>query len=398
MNCSAVTAPAAHHVSANRSFLLFASITVSFLASSSAPTPLYALYQAAWGFSPIMLTAIFAVYALAVLASLLVAGRLSDHLGRRPVLITAIAVQALTMLIFATANGVAALVVARIVQGLAAGAALAAVGAALLDLDKTKGATANAIAPMLGTGTGALIAGLCIHFLPAPTKLVFLALFAVFVVQGIGVALADETISPRRGALASLRPTLHVPPTVRAALLLAAPALVATWALAGFYASLGPTLVRSLIGHSSALAGGLALFVMALGGIAAVSLITTSARRMMVIGVFALFAGVAITLVAVGCKSLVLFFAGIAVAGVGFGAGFQGALRIVVPLAQPHERAGVLSVIFVISYVAMGLPAVLAGCVLAHLGNIESTARDFGAIVMMLSALAAAGSLRLRSA
>jgi MFS family permease len=345
-----------------------------------------------------MLTAIFAVYALAVLVSLLVAGRLSDHLGRRPVLIAAIAVQALTMLIFATANGVAALVVARIVQGLAAGAALAAVGAALLDLDKTKGATANAIAPMLGTGSGALIAGLCIHFLPAPTELVYLALFAVFVVQGIGIAFADETISPRRGALASLRPTFHVPPTVRAALLLAAPALVASWALAGFYASLGPTLVRSLIGHSSAFAGGLALFVMALGGIAAVSLITSSARRMMVIGVFALFAGVAITLVAVGGKSLVLFFAGTAVAGVGFGAGFQGALRTVVPLAQPHERAGVLSVIFVISYVAMGLPAVLAGCVLAHLGNIESTARDFGAIVMMLSALAAAGSLRLRSA
>ena len=138
MNCPAITAPAARHVPANRAFLLFASITVSFLASSSAPTPLYAFYQAAWGFSPIMLTAIFAVYALAVLASLLVAGRLSDHVGRRPVLITAIAVQAFTMLIFATANGVAALFVARIVQGLAAGAALAAVGAASSTLTRRR--------------------------------------------------------------------------------------------------------------------------------------------------------------------------------------------------------------------------------------------------------------------
>jgi len=324
MNCPAITTPPAYQLSARRAFPLFASITVSFLASSSAPTPLYAQYQAAWGFSPITLTAIFAVYALAVLAALLVAGRLSDHLGRRPVLIGATAVQALTMLIFATANGVAALVVARIVQGLAAGVALAAVGAALLDLDKMKGATANTLAPMLGTGSGALIAGLCIDFLPAPTELVYLALFAVFVVQGIGIAFAGETISPRPGALASLRPTFHVPPTVRSALLLAAPALVASWALAGFYASLGPTLVRSFIGQSSALAGGLALFVMALGGIAAVSFITSGARKMMVIGVFALFAGVAITLVAVGDKSLVLFFIGTAVAGVGFGAGFQG--------------------------------------------------------------------------
>src|SRR5687768_2906596 len=75
-------------------FYLQASITLSFLAASSAPTPLYPLYQAAWGLSAVTVTVAFGIYAIAVLAALLVAGRLSDHVGRRPVLLVAIVVQA----------------------------------------------------------------------------------------------------------------------------------------------------------------------------------------------------------------------------------------------------------------------------------------------------------------
>ena len=117
----------AGYLSRNTAFYLLASITISFLAGSSAPTPLYALYQAQWGFSPITVTLIFGIYALSVLAALLFVGRLSDHLGRRPVLIAATAAQAAAMVIFATAGGVGDLVLARIIQGLAAGAAVGAV-------------------------------------------------------------------------------------------------------------------------------------------------------------------------------------------------------------------------------------------------------------------------------
>src|SRR6187431_1314646 len=89
-------------LSERAAFVLLASLAVSFLAGSSAPTPLYALYQARWGFSPIMTTLVFGIYALAVLLSLLTVGRLSDHVGRRPVLIVATLLQAFTMLIFAS--------------------------------------------------------------------------------------------------------------------------------------------------------------------------------------------------------------------------------------------------------------------------------------------------------
>ena len=171
---------------ARAAFFLQASITVFFLAGSAAPTPLYAFYQREWGFSPIITTVVFGVYALAVLTALLIVGSLSDHIGRRPVLLAAIAVQAATMLLFATADSVTLLLAARIVQGLATGAAVGAVGAGLVDLHRSRGTLANAVAPITGTATGAIGAGLLVQYLPDPAHLVYLILFGIFIVQWIG--------------------------------------------------------------------------------------------------------------------------------------------------------------------------------------------------------------------
>src|SRR6478752_6607332 len=164
-------------------FYLQASIILFFLAGSSAPTPLYAVYQAAWGFTPITITVVFGIYAIAVLAALLTVGSLSDYVGRRPVLIVATLMQAVAMTLFATAHGVGALLAARIVQGLSTGAAAGAVGAGLLDIDRAKGTTANALSPMIGTATGAILSGLLVTFLPAPTQLVYVLLGVIFVAQ-----------------------------------------------------------------------------------------------------------------------------------------------------------------------------------------------------------------------
>jgi hypothetical protein len=139
--------------------LLLASIIVSFLAASSVPTPLYALYAAQWDFSPLATTVVFGAYALAVLASLLTFGKLSDHVGRRPVLLTALVLQAVAMVQFATAGGLETLLGARIVQGVATGALLGAAGAALLDLDRRRGALANSSAPGAGTSRTSGAAG-----------------------------------------------------------------------------------------------------------------------------------------------------------------------------------------------------------------------------------------------
>ena len=368
---------------------------VVLLAGSSAPTPLYALYQSEWGFSPITTTVVFGVYALAVLVSLLTVGSLSDHVGRRPVLLVALAVQAVTMLIFATADGVPMLLLARVLQGLSTGAAVGAVGAGMLDLDKARGTIANAVSAPIGTASGSLLAGVLVQYLPAPVHLVYLVLFVVFIAQAVGVALMAESSSSRPGALASLRIQFALPLAARRPMLLAAPALIAAWSLAGLYGALGPTLVRLMIGHNSFVLGGLSLFVLAGSGAVAVLLLRTAApRTAMIIGTAALIVGLGITVLAIDALSTGLFFLGTVIAGIGFGGGFQGAIRSVVPTALPHERAGVLSILYVVSYLAMGLPAVVAGVLVVHGGGVIDTAREYGITVIVLAALALLGALR----
>lgn len=390
----AAPAPTAEsfRLSARAAFYLQASLLVSLLASSSAPTPLYAVYQAEWGFSPVTVTVVFAVYAAGILVALLTVGSLSDHVGRRAVLLPVIVVQAANMAVFATATGVPALLAARVVQGLATGAAVSAVGAGMLDLNKTKGTLANAVAPLLGIAVGGIGSGVLVQYLPARTHLVFIVLLAIFVLQAIGIALMRESSPPKPGALASLRPEFALPPQIRRPLLVAAPALVAVWALGGFYSSLAPELVRRLTGSASLVFGGLGVCVVATsGGIAVLVLRGAQPRRTMFIGAVALFVGAGVSLLGISVISAAVFFIGTAIAGVGFGAGFQGAIRTVIPLAAPHERAGVLAVMYLISYLAFGLPAVIAGLLVVHGVGLIPTARDYAVGVMVLAVLALLG-------
>jgi MFS family permease len=381
-----------------QAFLLLASLTVSFLAGSSAPTPLYGVYMAEWGLTPLMVTVIFGIYALAVLVALLVAGRLSDHLGRRPVLLVATLAQAVTMIVFMTATSVTGLLVARVLQGLTTGAALGAIGAGMIDLDRTRGTVANAVAPPFGTATGAIVAGVLVQFLPFPTHLVYVVFGLVFILQSLGLVFMTDSIAPRGGVLASLKPKLALPRATREPLLLATPVLIAVWALAGFYGALSPLLVKGMLGVNTPLMGGLALFVVAtFGGLAVLVLQHREAKDMMMLGAASLIVGVAVTAIGVSEASIAFFFLGSMIAGVGFGAGFQGAVRTVVPFAAPHERAGVLSIIFIISYIAMGVPAVAAGWMIARHGNVVTTAQLFAAVIMALAGTALLASV-LRAA
>jgi hypothetical protein len=278
---------------------------------------------------------------------------------------------------------------------LSTGAAAGAIGAGLLDLDKAKGTIANAVAPGTGTAAGALGSGLLVQYLPAPTHLVYLVLLAVFAVQAAGVAFMRETSAPAPGALASLRPTFALPRAARGPVLTAIPALVAVWSLVGLYGSLGPALIQRVAGSRSIVLGGLALFVLAASGAVTVLVIhRRSPRTAMLIGGTGLMAGVGIVLLAVSIGSPAAYFIGTVVAGVGFGGGFQGAIGSVVPLAKPHERAGVLSVVYVVSYLAMGVPAVIAGFLAVHQGSVLATARQYGVAVLVLAALALIGSAR----
>jgi MFS family permease len=378
-------------LSSGVAFGLLTSILVTLLASSSAPTPLYATYQARWAFSPVAVTVVFGVYAVAVLASLLLLGALSDHIGRRPVLTAALVAQAGVMLLFATAGGLDVLLLARVLQGLATGAAVAAIGAALVDLHPGRGPIANAAGAMGGSASGALVSALLVQLLPAPTHLVYFVLLGLFLLQAAGVRRIPETSQRVPGAIRSLRPTLALPGPVRGALAVAAPSLIAVWALGGFYGSLGPSLAALVDGSNSTILGGSALFVLAGSGTLTVLVFhRIEARTFALAGTGLIILGVALVLAAVPARSPSLFFTGTAIAGAGFGAGFQGGLRTIVPLAGPTERAGVIAVIYVISYLALGLPAIGAGVLVVHT-TVAHTALLFGLGVIALAASTAAG-------
>lgn len=402
-NCLTATStaePALHatRLSPKASFYLLGSITVAFLAGSLAPTPLYPIYQAQWGFSALTVSEIFSIYAMSLLGALLVAGRLSDFIGRRPVLIAATLVHALTMALFVAARDQEGLLLARFVQGLATGAALGAVGAGLIDLDGKLGPIANAIAPMAGTASGGVVAGLMVHFLPAPTSLVYLSLAVVFLAQAVGVSLMPETVARQTGALASVRPRFALPAAARGPMLVAAPILVAAWSLAGFYAALGPAITRAVFDVDSSLAGGAIAFALAGSGALTVFLMRNRpADTVMTYRAYALLTSAVVSVLSLGVHSIIGFLAGTILSGTGFGAGFQGAVRTVAPIARPHERAGVLSVIFVVSYLAMGLPSIIAGLFVARGADLMLTAQLFGGFVATLALFAlVGGALRRR--
>lgn len=359
-------------------------------ASAGAPTPLYRIYAEHWGLSPVMVTTVFSVYAISLL---LTVGGLSDYVGRRPMVFASIMICALSMAVFALADSVAMLLAAPIIQGLGVGIAFGSIGAAILDTHRIHGSLINSVTPVTSTGTGALMSGLLVTYAPMPTQLSYLILLAVMLMQAALVWWMPETAVRRPGALASMRPTIVVPAQARSALLLVSPGNIALWALCGFYMSLMPSLLRTVSGSSSLLLGGVAIAVLTFSGAAAM----LAARpwpgtTILVRSMSALIFGVAVTLVGVHAQSVGLLIGGTVIAGFGFGAGFFGGIRTVVPLALPHERAGLLSMIFVICYLAFSLPTIAAGLAVPVLG-MTLTLDLYGAAVIVLAAVSLIGVL-----
>jgi predicted MFS family arabinose efflux permease len=370
-------------------FWLLAGAFFALMFAAGAPTPLYVVYQSRWGFSTATLTVIFAVYALAQLVALVVAGGLSDFVGRRPVLVAGLLVEAVSMVLFLSADSVPWLVAARTVQGLATGALGATLSAALLDLQPVRRPT---LAPLLsivtvtvGLAAGALGTGLLIEFAPAPTELVYAVLVLAFVLLAATIVVLPESAPRRPGALASLRPRVRVPRPARGAFLAAAPGLVATWAMGGLYMSLGPTLAIGLLHLHSRFVGGLVVAALAGSGTVASTLTRNgNPRRTMAGGALVLAFGTVVTLVALAAASVPLFFTGTVVAGLGFGSSFFGAFRALAAVAPPAERAELFAAAFMVAYLAFSLPAVAAGLSVPAFGLLD-TAIGYGVGVLVLA-------------
>jgi MFS family permease len=376
-------------------FAAASAIFVLFAAAASAPTPLYVVYQKEWGFSATTLTVIFAVYVAGLIGSLLIVGALSDHVGRRPVLATAIALEAVAFVLFLAAGDVTGLIAARVAQGIATGAAFSTLGAALVDLNPPhspgRAGLVNGVAPISGLALGALGCGALVEFAPAPTHLIFALLLAGTGAALVLVALMPETSARRPGALGSLTPLFAIPVRLRPDVYALVPIIVASWALGGLYLSLGPSVAVSLFGLSNHLIGGLVVTLLCgAGALTAFVLRGWPTSRVLGISAALLAAGTALTLAGVEAHAVALAGIGTVVSGIGFGASALGSFGTLASLAGPGERSELLAAALVIAYVAFSLPAVAAGFATTSFGLRPTTVvYSLGVVALGVIALAA---------
>ncbi|MDB5964548.1 MAG: transporter, partial [Polaromonas sp.] len=346
-------------------FPLLAVLFFAFFAAASAPSPLFVVFQQQWGFSSAMLTVAFAIYAIALMISLLVAGALSDHIGRRPVVFAALLLQAGAMVIFMRSHSVGDLIWARIVQGVATGMVSGALSAAIVEAapasHKRLGAMISSMSPLAGLAVGALLTGAAVGLTAHPVPVVFGSLAAICLAGAVAVLFAPETAERRPGALASLIPRMSVPPRARGEFVRSLPVTFSVWALGGLFLSLVPSLLQQVFDIHSGIVNGLAIAILfGVGAIAPASLGRWPPALAGAVGMSGIAVGVSLVIGSLWLGSLALFFVGAVVAGFGFGASFSAQVQALAPLADAHQRAELFAALYAASYLAFSVPAMLA--------------------------------------
>ena len=357
-------------------FWLVASVLAAVMLGTTLPTPLYVIYQAQWHFSAAMVTVTFAVYAAAVMATLLLAGRSSDQAGRKPVLAVALGASALSTIVFILAPDVGALIAARIVSGMSAGLVTGTATAALTELVPAsagrRASLAATAANMGGLGLGPLIAGLFAQYAPHPTILVFEVYLAVLAAAGLCLLLVPETVRPRR------RPALRfaglgIPEQGRGEFIAAATAGFSAFALLGLFTALAPTFLGTVLHQGShAVQGAVVFLLLAVGTVTQLLLSRFSSRRVVLAGLGLFLAALALIVAALAQASLPLFLSGTVVGGVAVGAVFLGSLATANRLAPPERRGQVISAYFTALYSGLIIPVVGVGIASGYIGDFSA--------------------------
>ena len=380
-----------------RPSLVFAGVAAAFASmfvAAGAPTPLLVQLQESWAFPVSLLTIAFAAYAVGFLGALLTLGSLSDFVGRRPVLLVALSAELIAMVMFLLAGSVEWLIAARFVQGAATGAATAAFSAALIELApparRGAGAVFGAVAPAGGLALGALLTGLAVQVTTAPNVIVFGILTVTMAADLVIVALAAETAKRRSGARAALKPHLAVPANVRQFFAAVVPLQVAAWMLAGLYLGLIPSIIRGILGIDSGLLNGATAFIEpAAAAVTALAFGRVDPRTTTRLGARFLVGGSLIVLIGTVGHSIGLLWLGGAIGGAGFGAVLSGPNRSMALQVRPSERAGLFAAVFVVGYLAFGIPVIIAGQAADRIGLAPAVT----AYVVVLLAVAVVGLL-----
>jgi MFS family permease len=383
----------AHHIG----FWLAALAFLVNMGFSAVPTPLYVLYQHRDHFSALMVTVVYAVYALGVIGSLFLAGHVSDWVGRRRVFVPALLVNVVSAVVFIFEPSLAGLIVARIISGISVGLTTATATAYLAELHAVarpeagpRRAEVVAIAANLGgIGIGPLVAGLLAQFAPAPLRLPFIAFGAALMLLALAVAASPETaIAAERPAYRPQR--IAVPASQRRTFFAATTAGLAAFALFGVFNSLVPSfLAGTLHDASHATAGAVAFAAFAAGALAQIAQVRVDNRALLRRSVPTIVLGLGLLTAGMWVPSLLLFIVGGVVSGAGGGMVFKGALVTAAATAPAGSRAEVLAGFFLGAYVGLSIPVVVLG-----LATTYFPARNVMLVFVVLVAVAIAASVR----
>lgn len=362
------------------------------MAGAAAPTLFYPVLQQQIGFSPATISAIFAIYAAALLAALLTVGSVSDHIGRRPALSLGFAGLALGVLLFWQADSVGGLLTARAVQGAATGLLMPALTAFAVELEpRDRPGTAaiwTAVLPLCGLAAGAMLSGLAMKYARHPGADVFGGLALLYLLGALLCWLLPETSPRLEGLRRALRPRVGVPAPARATFWRSAPAVFAGWAIGGLYLSLGTGIVSQVFGIRDPVSeAGVVLLLAGTGALSTFLSRRVHQRQVMLTGTATLSIGTLVSLLGMQAGAVLPYLLGLGLSGVGFGTCFYGTIRSLAPLASAETRGELFAALYTLSYLAFGLPTILAGLIAPQAGLL-ATATGYGLIVALAAAVA----------
>ncbi len=371
------------------SILVVAAEIAVFFMGSTLLTPLYVLYKRAFGFSEITLTLIYAVYVIGNLAALLLLGRLSDRIGRRPMSFAAFAAAALSTLLFLIAEGTALLFVARALNGLAVGLASGTGTAWLADFhgkdDQPRATVFAATANMVGISLGPVVAGVLAQYAPAPLRLSFLVYLLAIAVVAFLVWRTPETVRRKADGVGSVMPRIGVPRNIRAAFLGPAITVFASFALIGFYAALIPSVLNESLHITNSAVGGLVAFEMFI--VAAATIVISRqlpSRTAMMSGLGLFVPGLCLLVLSQTFGSIGLLLAGTALGGVAAALSYRGSLQVVNEIAPPEGRGEVVSAYYAVGFAGNSIPVIGVG-VLSSLAGYQAASVAFAVLLAVLA-------------
>jgi MFS family permease len=372
--------------------LIGAAFAITML-GTTLPTPLYPLYEKAFGFGELITTVVFAAYAVGVTAALLVFGRWSDQLGRRPMLHAGLALSGLSAIVFLLAGDLGWLFVGRVLSGLSAGIFTGTATATIVDLAPDHGkARASLIAAavnMGGLGAGPLLSGILAQYAPLPLTLCFAVDLVLVMVAVAGIHAVGEPV--RRAGTPRLRPQkIDVPVEIRGVFTRAVIAGFAGFAVLGLFTAVSPAFLATVLHDTNhALTGAVVISVFLASTIGQALSSTIGEQRALIVGCIGLIAGMILVGASLPLRSLAVLMVGAIIAGLGQGLSFRAGLGAVTGAAPPDKRGEITSSYFVMLYVGISIPVIGVGAAASAFGLIVAGV-VFAALVAILAAVALA--------